>query len=60
MLVESARVYGIEPSEFVDHQSALGRLIEPEETAAAIAWLAGEGADAITGAVIPVDGGMSL
>jgi SDR family mycofactocin-dependent oxidoreductase len=59
MLAESARVYSIEPEDFVDHQPALGRLIEPAETAATIAWLAGEGGAAITGAVIPVDGGMT-
>ncbi len=34
-----------------------GRLIEPGEVAAAIAWLCGDGAAAINGAAIPISGG---
>jgi SDR family mycofactocin-dependent oxidoreductase len=60
MLEASADVYDLEdPSEFVIHQDPLGRLIEPSEVADTIAWLCSEAASAITGAVIPVDGGMT-
>jgi NAD(P)-dependent dehydrogenase (short-subunit alcohol dehydrogenase family) len=37
----------------------LGRLIQPSEIAEAVVWLCSEGASAITGAIVPVDGGMS-
>lgn len=59
MLEASAALYGLASTEeFVQHQ-ALGRLLRPEEIAATVAWLCSEGASAITGAVIPVDGGMT-
>jgi len=60
MLVESARLYGLDgPGSFADQQ-AVGRLLEPAEVAAALVWLAGEASSALTGAVVPVDGGLSL
>jgi 3-oxoacyl-[acyl-carrier protein] reductase len=37
-----------------------GRLATPEEVAAAVTWLAGDGAGYISGAVIPVDGGLGM
>ena len=40
--------------------TAFGRLIEPAEIAAAVSFLAGDGAAAITGQAIAVDGGASL
>ncbi len=56
----SAAVYGFDTADaFVRHQEPLGRLIEPTEVAAAIAWLCSPAASAITGSVIPVDGGMT-
>ena len=35
----------------------MGRLVEPEEVAAAIAFLASDAASMITGTTLPVDGG---
>jgi glucose 1-dehydrogenase len=44
----------------VEAEIPLGRLGEPEEIAAAIAWLAGDEAAYVTGATLFVDGGMTL
>ncbi len=38
----------------------LGRYAAPEEVASAVVWLAGDGAAYVTGAVIPVDGGLGM
>ena len=38
----------------------LGRVAEPEEVASAVAWLASDEASYVTGAVIPVDGGLGM
>ncbi|MBV9336945.1 MAG: SDR family oxidoreductase, partial [Solirubrobacterales bacterium] len=35
------------------------RLIEPREIAEAVVWLCGPAASALTGAVLPVDGGLT-
>jgi 3-oxoacyl-[acyl-carrier protein] reductase len=37
-----------------------GRLAAPEEVASVVTWLAGDGAGYISGAVIPVDGGLGM
>jgi NAD(P)-dependent dehydrogenase (short-subunit alcohol dehydrogenase family) len=37
-----------------------GRLAHPDEVAAVVAWLAGDAAGYISGAVIPVDGGLGM
>jgi SDR family mycofactocin-dependent oxidoreductase len=60
ILDESARLYGLDSAEAFAAQQALERLIEPDEVAALLAWLAGPDADAMTGAIIPVDGGLSI
>ncbi|WP_345268031.1 beta-ketoacyl-ACP reductase [Nocardioides nanhaiensis] len=41
-------------------QVPLGRYADPVEVASAVTWLAGEGAAYVTGAVIPVDGGLGM
>ena len=60
MLAESARIYGLDGTGPFAEQQAVGRLLHPDEVAAALVWLAGEASSAMTGTVIPVDGGLSL
>lgn len=60
ILDESARLYGLESAEAFSAQQPIARLIRPDEVAATIAWLADSASDAITGATVPVDGGLSL
>ena len=60
MLTESARLYGLDDTGPFAAQQAVGRLLTPGEVATALVWLAGEDSGALTGAVIPVDGGLSL
>jgi SDR family mycofactocin-dependent oxidoreductase len=60
MLEESARLYGeTDTRGFAAHQP-IGRLLAPEEVADVLVWLAGSEGDAVTGAVLPVDGGLTL
>jgi SDR family mycofactocin-dependent oxidoreductase len=60
MLNESARLYGLADTRSFADQQPIGRLLTPEEVAATLVWLAGTQSAALTGAVIPVDGGFSL
>ncbi len=41
-------------------QIPLGRYADPREVAATVLWLAGDGGGYVTGAVIPVDGGLGM
>jgi len=60
MLAESARLYGLpDPSSFAAQQPH-GRLLDPAEIASVLVFLAGPGSSAMTGAVVPVDGGLAL
>jgi SDR family mycofactocin-dependent oxidoreductase len=60
MLAESARLYDLWGTSAFAEQQTVGRLLAPEEVAAALVWLAGASSSALTGAVIPVDGGLGL
>jgi SDR family mycofactocin-dependent oxidoreductase len=60
ILAESARLYGLPGAGSFAGQQPLGRLLRPEEVAAVLAFLAGDGGSALTGAVVPVDGGLAL
>jgi SDR family mycofactocin-dependent oxidoreductase len=59
MLGASAAVYDLPDQEAFAAQALLRRLLEPGEVAAAIAWLCGPDSGALTGAVIPVDAGLT-
>ena len=60
ILDESARLYGLESADAFSSQQPISRLICAEEVAAAILWLVDSAPDALTGATVPVDGGLSL
>jgi NAD(P)-dependent dehydrogenase (short-subunit alcohol dehydrogenase family) len=60
ILDESARLYGLESAEAFSSQQPISRLIRPDEVASAIVWLVDAAPDALTGASVPVDGGLSL
>jgi SDR family mycofactocin-dependent oxidoreductase len=59
MLEASAGVYGLTTSEAFAAHHQLARLVQPDEVAAFIEWLCGPESAAITGAVLPVDAGMT-
>src|SRR4051812_13627750 len=59
MLDATADLYGLrDVEEFSQHQ-LIERLLGPEEVAAAVCWLCGEGSSAITGTVVHADGGFT-
>lgn len=60
MLDESARLYGLPDAEAFAGQQPAGRLIDPAEVAAVLAFLAGPESSAMTGAVVAADGGLAL
>jgi SDR family mycofactocin-dependent oxidoreductase len=60
LLDESARLYGLPDAQSFAAQVPVERLLSPEEIARSILWLAGPDSGGITGAVVPVDGGLAL
>ncbi|HEY1989436.1 MAG TPA: mycofactocin-coupled SDR family oxidoreductase [Acidimicrobiales bacterium] len=60
LLDQSARLYGLPDAESFAAQVPVERLLSPEEVARTIVWLAGPDTGGITGAVLPVDGGLAL
>jgi SDR family mycofactocin-dependent oxidoreductase len=59
MLDMSAAIYGLGDAERFANQALHRRLLEPSEIAAAVAWLCSPEASALTGAILPVDGGLT-
>ncbi|MGW3963606.1 mycofactocin-coupled SDR family oxidoreductase [Amycolatopsis sp. NPDC005003] len=60
ILAESARLYDLPAAQAFAAQQPAGRLLDPDEVAAVLAFLAGPDSSAMTGAVVPVDGGLAL
>jgi SDR family mycofactocin-dependent oxidoreductase len=60
MLDESARLYGLRDAADFASQQPAGRLLAPAEIAAVLAFLASQASSGMTGAVVPVDGGLAL
>jgi SDR family mycofactocin-dependent oxidoreductase len=60
ILEESARLYGLAAASEFAAQQPMRRLLHPAEVAMTLAFLAGPGSSGMTGAVIPVDGGLAL
>lgn len=60
-IAAQARTHGIGPDEVVERvlldRSAIKKLIEPEDVAATVLWLAGPHTAHLTGASVPLDGG---
>lgn len=58
-LTASAALYGLaDPAEFAVHHLE-PRLLDPDEIAAAVAWLCSPASSGVNGAVLPVDAGMT-
>lgn len=60
ILAESARLYDLPGAETFAAQQPIERLLDPDEVAAMLVWLVAEEAGGITGALVPVDGGLSV
>jgi SDR family mycofactocin-dependent oxidoreductase len=60
ILDESARLYGLDGAGAFARQQPAGRLLDPAEVAAVLAFLASPASSGMTGAIVPVDGGLAL
>ncbi|MCU1422109.1 MAG: beta-ketoacyl-ACP reductase [Microbacteriaceae bacterium] len=61
-LIETDMTAEVPPEQLAEYKKSIpaGRFASPEEVAKVIAWLAGDDAGYISGAVIPVDGGLGM
>jgi NAD(P)-dependent dehydrogenase (short-subunit alcohol dehydrogenase family) len=59
LLEACARFYDLDSVEAFAEHHLTGKLLQPSEVAAVICFLASEASSAITGALIPADGGMT-
>ncbi|MFE3000555.1 mycofactocin-coupled SDR family oxidoreductase [Nocardia sp. NPDC059246] len=59
MLAESARIYGLESIDSFAGRHLIDRTLEPDEVAAAVAWLCSPEAAVITGSIVHADGGFT-
>jgi SDR family mycofactocin-dependent oxidoreductase len=60
ILAESALLYGLDGAREFAAQQPVRRLLDPVEVAEVLAFIAGPAGSGMTGAVVPVDGGLSL
>jgi SDR family mycofactocin-dependent oxidoreductase len=60
MLEETARLYGLPDGTTFAAQQPMHRLLDPVEVADVLAFLASDESSGMTGAIIPVDGGLAL
>jgi SDR family mycofactocin-dependent oxidoreductase len=60
MLAETTRLYGLPAVGSFAAQQPMGRLLDPVEIAAVLAFLAGPASSAMTGSVVAADGGLAL
>lgn len=60
MLTESARLYGLGSAGELGGRQPMRRTLDPSEVADVLAFLASSASSGMTGAVIPVDGGLAL
>ena len=59
-LEATARMYDLPDVSAFEKQQLVCRLLDADEIAAALVWLAGPESSAMTGAFVPVDGGLSV
>lgn len=59
LLEATAAVYGLSSGQDLARHARLGRLLAPEEVAAAVAWLVSSAASGVTGTALPVDAGFT-
>jgi SDR family mycofactocin-dependent oxidoreductase len=59
-LDETARLYELPGAEAFAGQQPMRRLLDPAEVAAVLAFLASPASSGMTGAIVPVDGGLAL
>jgi SDR family mycofactocin-dependent oxidoreductase len=60
ILDQSAQLYSLPALTAFVAQHPIQRLLAPAEIAAVLTFLAGEGSSGMTGAIVPVDGGLAL